>query len=174
MPSHHPVHTSDAYTSTPNRAPANPLAVHDDPTTSERPSILAALQISFRLLRQAMFRPSVLWPTAYMFCLAATPGASSAMFYFQTVELGFTPKFLGEIQLVAAVSSLVGKFHTCFSLFTIFCLPVHHLLTCTDLQSIIQALSDVLHLPRGKSQGWLFTIDLHKCAFLCGAMRKSG
>lgn len=30
------------------------------------------------------------------------------MFFFQTNELGFTPTFLGDVQLAVALASLVG------------------------------------------------------------------
>lgn len=38
----------------------------------------------------------------------ATPTAETAMFYFQTNALGFTPEFLGRVRLAGAVASLAG------------------------------------------------------------------
>ena len=40
--------------------------------------------------------------------MQATPTSETAMFYFQTNKLGFTPEFLGRVRLVAAVASLAG------------------------------------------------------------------
>ncbi|MEW5296955.1 MAG: hypothetical protein WDW36_000198 [Sanguina aurantia] len=127
--SHHPPHsTGSARSSTEPRRPT-PLpsqrapAPHHTHATARRrhpqpgePAVLESLRSHVGLLRRAVLRPAILWPTAYMFLLSATPSAPSAMFYFQTVELGFTPKFLGEVQLVAAVSSLVGVglYERCF------------------------------------------------------------
>lgn len=51
----------------------------------------------------------VLGPLAFVLLLSATPTADSAMFYYQTNELGFTPQFLGQVQLAAAASSLAGQ-----------------------------------------------------------------
>lgn len=39
--------------------------------------------------------------------LQATPSADSAMFFFQTNELGFTPEFLGRVRLAGSLASLV-------------------------------------------------------------------
>ena len=38
----------------------------------------------------------------------ATPTAETAMFYFQTNALGFSPEFLGRVRLAGALASLVG------------------------------------------------------------------
>lgn len=40
--------------------------------------------------------------------LQATPSADSAMFYFQTNQLGFTPEFLGRVRLAACLAQLGG------------------------------------------------------------------
>ena len=38
----------------------------------------------------------------------ATPTSETAMFYFQTNALGFTPEFLGRVRLAGSCASLVG------------------------------------------------------------------
>jgi hypothetical protein len=38
----------------------------------------------------------------------ATPTAETAMFYFQTNTLGFTPEFLGRVRLAGSLASLAG------------------------------------------------------------------
>ncbi|KAM7277968.1 hypothetical protein ACFE04_005102 [Oxalis oulophora] len=38
----------------------------------------------------------------------ATPHSDSAMFYFTTNQLGFTPEFLGRVKLVTSIASLIG------------------------------------------------------------------
>ncbi|KAK6146057.1 hypothetical protein DH2020_019926 [Rehmannia glutinosa] len=56
----------------------------------------------------AVKQPNVLLPTLFIFLWQATPQSDSAMFYFTTNELGFTPEFLGRVKLVTSVASLVG------------------------------------------------------------------
>ncbi|KAE8077061.1 hypothetical protein FH972_015666 [Carpinus fangiana] len=59
-------------------------------------------------LWEAVRQPSVLLPTIFLFLWQATPQSDSAMFYFTTNKLGFTPEFLGRVKLVTSVASLVG------------------------------------------------------------------
>ena len=47
-------------------------------------------------------------PTLFVFLWQATPNPGTAMFYFQTNELGFAPEFLGRVALARAVAALVG------------------------------------------------------------------
>ncbi|XP_017415002.1 folate-biopterin transporter 1, chloroplastic isoform X2 [Vigna angularis] len=51
---------------------------------------------------------SVFLPTLFIFLWQATPQSDSAMFYFTTNSLGFTPEFLGRVKLVTSVASLLG------------------------------------------------------------------
>ncbi|KAK7270571.1 hypothetical protein RIF29_23809 [Crotalaria pallida] len=53
-------------------------------------------------------QPSVFLPTLFIFLWQATPQSDSAMFYFSTNSLGFTPEFLGRVKLVTSVASLLG------------------------------------------------------------------
>ncbi|XP_073301271.1 folate-biopterin transporter 1, chloroplastic-like [Primulina huaijiensis] len=53
-------------------------------------------------------QPNVFLPTVFIFLWQATPHSDSAMFYFTTNRLGFTPEFLGRVKLVTSVASLVG------------------------------------------------------------------
>lgn len=70
---------------------------------------------SIRVLKQqaaelwsAVSRRDIWAPAIFMFCWQATPSAGSAMFFFQTNELGFTPEFLGQVELGCALASLGG------------------------------------------------------------------
>lgn len=56
----------------------------------------------------AVKEPNVLLPTLFIFLWQATPQSDSAMFYFTTNKLGFTPEFLGRVKLVTSVASLLG------------------------------------------------------------------
>ncbi|CAL9104651.1 unnamed protein product [Musa textilis] len=53
-------------------------------------------------------QPDILYPTLFLFLWQATPQSDSAMFFFVTNKLGFTPEFLGRVKLVTSVASLVG------------------------------------------------------------------
>lgn len=53
-------------------------------------------------------QPSILLPTLFIFLWQATPQSDSAMFFFITNKLGFTPEFLGRVTLVTSVASLLG------------------------------------------------------------------
>ncbi|KAL5712582.1 hypothetical protein ACHQM5_014741 [Ranunculus cassubicifolius] len=56
----------------------------------------------------AIKQPNVFLPTLFIFLWQATPHSESAMFYFTTNQLGFTPEFLGRVKLVTSVASLLG------------------------------------------------------------------
>nr|XP_043613546.1 folate-biopterin transporter 1, chloroplastic [Erigeron canadensis] len=59
-------------------------------------------------LWQAVKQPNVFLPTMFIFLWQATPHSESAMFYFTTNKLGFTPEFLGRVKLVTSIASLLG------------------------------------------------------------------
>ncbi|KAJ7954864.1 folate-biopterin transporter 1, chloroplastic-like [Quillaja saponaria] len=56
----------------------------------------------------AVRQPNVFLPTLFIFLWQATPQSDSAMFYFTTNALGFTPEFLGRVKLVTSIASLLG------------------------------------------------------------------
>ncbi|XP_038906679.1 folate-biopterin transporter 1, chloroplastic isoform X2 [Benincasa hispida] len=56
----------------------------------------------------AVRQPNVYLPTLFIFLWQATPQSDSAMFFFTTNKLGFTPEFLGRVKLVSSIASLVG------------------------------------------------------------------
>jgi folate/biopterin transporter len=61
-----------------------------------------------RLTRKAISNKSILLPAAFLFLWQATPTSDAAFFYFTTNELGFQPEFLGRVNLVVSIASLVG------------------------------------------------------------------
>lgn len=63
---------------------------------------------SFAQLWEAVKQPNVYYPTLFVFLWQATPQSDSAMFFFTTNKLGFTPEFLGRVKLVTSIASLVG------------------------------------------------------------------
>ncbi|KAF8392399.1 hypothetical protein HHK36_022741 [Tetracentron sinense] len=59
-------------------------------------------------LWNAVRQPNIFLPTLFIFLWQATPQSDSAMFFFTTNKLGFTPEFLGRVKLVTSVASLLG------------------------------------------------------------------
>ncbi|KAK4434037.1 Folate-biopterin transporter 1, chloroplastic [Sesamum alatum] len=71
-------------------------------------AFLASSKNSIKQLWGAVKQPGVFLPTLFIFLWQATPQSDSAMFYFTTNQLGFTPEFLGRVKLVTSVASLAG------------------------------------------------------------------
>ncbi|XP_062177838.1 folate-biopterin transporter 1, chloroplastic [Alnus glutinosa] len=86
--------------------PVLPARGHNLPMASL--SFLESSKQNIIQLWDAVRQPSVLLPTIFLFLWQATPQSDSAMFYFTTNKLGFTPEFLGRVKLVTSVASLVG------------------------------------------------------------------
>lgn len=59
-------------------------------------------------LRQAITQKAIWLPTAFIFIWQATPKAEAPFFFFVTNELHFQPEFLGVVNLVTSVASIVG------------------------------------------------------------------
>ncbi|XAR57254.1 hypothetical protein NMG60_11025322 [Bertholletia excelsa] len=72
------------------------------------PDFFGSSKDSIILLWNAVKQPNVFLPTLFIFLWQATPQSDSAMFYFTTNKLGFTPEFLGRVKLVTSVASLLG------------------------------------------------------------------
>uniref|UniRef100_A0A0E0HX78 Major facilitator superfamily (MFS) profile domain-containing protein n=1 Tax=Oryza nivara TaxID=4536 RepID=A0A0E0HX78_ORYNI len=61
-----------------------------------------------RQLWTSVKQPNIFLPTLFIFLWQATPKSDSAMFFFITNKLGFTPEFLGRVKLVTSIASLLG------------------------------------------------------------------
>ncbi|KAL2922619.1 Folate-biopterin transporter 1 chloroplastic [Bienertia sinuspersici] len=72
------------------------------------PKLIESFNHSVVQLWDAVKQPIVYYPTLFVFLWQATPHSDSAMFYFTTNKLGFTPEFLGRVKLVTSVASLLG------------------------------------------------------------------
>lgn len=67
-----------------------------------------AIKHQLNQLRKAIYQKSIWLPTAFIFIWHATPNAESAFFFFFTNELHFKPEFLGRINLVTSIASILG------------------------------------------------------------------
>ncbi|XP_044487380.1 folate-biopterin transporter 1, chloroplastic-like isoform X1 [Mangifera indica] len=72
------------------------------------PGFLESSKQNIIQLWGAVRQPNVFLPTLFIFLWQATPHSDSAMFYFTTNKLGFTPEFLGRVKLVTSIASLLG------------------------------------------------------------------
>ncbi|CAL5209671.1 unnamed protein product [Lathyrus oleraceus] len=73
-----------------------------------QPEFLESSKQSIIQLWVSVRQPSIFLPTLFIFLWQATPQSDSAMFYFNTNSLGFTPEFLGRVKLVTSIASLLG------------------------------------------------------------------
>ncbi|KAI8010176.1 hypothetical protein LOK49_LG06G03010 [Camellia lanceoleosa] len=72
------------------------------------PSFFESSKHNIIQLWEAVKQPNVFLPTLFIFLWQSTPQSDSAMFFFTTNKLGFTPEFLGRVKLVTSVASLLG------------------------------------------------------------------
>ncbi|XP_010510106.1 PREDICTED: folate-biopterin transporter 1, chloroplastic [Camelina sativa] len=72
------------------------------------PGFLQTSKQNMIQLWSAIKQPNVFLPTLFIFLWQATPHSDSAMFYFTTNKLGFTPEFLGRVKFVTSIASLLG------------------------------------------------------------------
>ena len=82
-----------------------PSSSSSSPSKTSKLSIVLA---QARTLIAALLHPAVFGPAAFIFCYGTPPRAGSAMFYFYTNELHFTPEFIGRINLLDGAAQLAG------------------------------------------------------------------
>jgi len=96
-----------------------PLLIAGAATLVDEKPVLKSEMISreglsndFKIMTGKVFelskRRDVWAPALFVFLLSATPSAGTAMFYFNTNELGFTPEFLGRVAFLRAFAALAG------------------------------------------------------------------
>ncbi|MQL93725.1 hypothetical protein Taro_026367 [Colocasia esculenta] len=103
----------DAYAFLPLMTSAVAVLVKEQCTSSSRGlnlpiGFLEGSRQNIAQLWDAVKQPSIFLPTLFIFLWQATPQSDSAMFFFTTNKLGFTPEFLGRVKLVTSVASLAG------------------------------------------------------------------
>lgn len=70
--------------------------------------LVESIRIQMVFLWETVKQPTIFLPTLFIFLWQATPRSDTALFYFLTNQLGFGPEFLGRVNLVTSVASLVG------------------------------------------------------------------
>ena len=96
-----------------------PLMIAGASTLVQEKPIVETAQVSsegvlsdFKAMSGKLFqvakRRDIWAPAFFVFLWQATPSAGTAMFYFNTNELGFSPEFLGRVALVRAFCALGG------------------------------------------------------------------
>ena len=59
-------------------------------------------------LKETLMNKSIYLPIFFICLWKSTPSPDTAMFYFSTNELGFSPEFLGRVSLVGSIASFIG------------------------------------------------------------------
>ncbi|CAK0783008.1 hypothetical protein CVIRNUC_006203 [Coccomyxa viridis] len=75
-----------------------------------RVSKVERVKAQLRTLWHAVLMPEILLPAAFIFLWQASPSPAGSMFFFYTNYLGFTPEFVGRIQLLDGVAQLLGVY----------------------------------------------------------------
>jgi len=68
------------------------------------------VQSQISSLWEAIKKPEIYKPAAFIFLWQSTPTTEGAMLFFMTDDLGFGPEILGRIRFIGAMSSLLGVF----------------------------------------------------------------
>ncbi|CAL5226019.1 g8825 [Coccomyxa viridis] len=103
--------------------------------------LLNRLQVQAVALWNAINQRSILLPAVFVFLWQATPTADTAMFYFQTNALGFTPEFLGRVRLAGSLASLAGVAVYNFSLKDV---PLRKMFLYTSLLGAVLGMTQIL------------------------------
>ncbi|KXZ54488.1 hypothetical protein GPECTOR_4g553 [Gonium pectorale] len=99
-------------------------------------------------LWSALSAPSIAGPVSFLVLLSATPSADDAVFFWQVETLGFTPAFLGGVQLAGALASLAGVvlYQTLFKT-----VPLRSLLMWGTLLGVLLRSTDLLLVTRANT-----------------------
>uniref|UniRef100_A0A0E0D852 Major facilitator superfamily (MFS) profile domain-containing protein n=1 Tax=Oryza meridionalis TaxID=40149 RepID=A0A0E0D852_9ORYZ len=84
------------------------LPLGENATSSSGSGLIESSKEHIMQIWSSVKQPNIFLPTLFIFLWQATPQSDSAMFFFITDKLGFTPEFLGRVTLVTSIASLVG------------------------------------------------------------------
>uniref|UniRef100_A0A0D9W036 Major facilitator superfamily (MFS) profile domain-containing protein n=1 Tax=Leersia perrieri TaxID=77586 RepID=A0A0D9W036_9ORYZ len=84
------------------------LPLGQDATSSSGSGFIETSKRHIMQIWTSVKQPNIFLPTLFIFLWQATPQSDSAMFFFITNKLGFTPEFLGRVTLVTSIASLLG------------------------------------------------------------------
>uniref|UniRef100_A0A0E0P2G9 Major facilitator superfamily (MFS) profile domain-containing protein n=1 Tax=Oryza rufipogon TaxID=4529 RepID=A0A0E0P2G9_ORYRU len=84
------------------------LPLGENATSSSDSGLIESSKEHIMQIWSSVKQPNIFLPTLFIFLWQATPQSDSAMFFFITNKLGFTPEFLGRVTLVTSIASLVG------------------------------------------------------------------
>lgn len=80
----------------------------DHKVTDEDIEVKRTFKEKFALLFEAVSRPEIAYPCAFIFMLNATPATGASWFFFYTDVLHFDAEFLGTVNLVGSLCTLAG------------------------------------------------------------------
>jgi folate/biopterin transporter len=130
-------------------------------TRSSAGSTLQDMKLKVKEIFSTLKQPSIYLPVLFVFMWQATPSPDTAMFYFYTSQLGFTPEFLGRLRLVSSIASLLGVLTYRTYLKSV---PLKRILFWTAITSVPLGLSQTLltsHINRniGIPDDWFTLTD---------------
>ena len=74
----------------------------------DQPPQWSTLWEQVKPLGRTVKQRSIWMPTVFILLWQSTPSSTAAFFFFTTNDLGFEPEFLGRVQLVVSIASLLG------------------------------------------------------------------
>ena len=96
---------------------------------------------TIRLLLNFFRQKEILFPVCFIFLLAVRPSSNLAIFYFYTTELAFSAEFIGVLQLIHSLGSIIGVYvynRFCkFVSFKRFFITTTLIYVCLDMSQII-------------------------------------
>lgn len=76
--------------------------IHDEPYINQ--------QSNWNRVVEFVKKPAILRPIIFLLIFMITPSCSSAMFYFYTNELKFSPDFMGQLRFANSIASILGVY----------------------------------------------------------------
>lgn len=81
---------------------------HDTELRSELNIFANRNASTFKRVIEFVKKPAIFRPIIFLLLFMITPSCSSAMFYFYTNELNFSPDFLGQLKFANSVAGIIG------------------------------------------------------------------
>ena len=100
---------------------------------------------NFKMISDFLSQPEIYKPLAFLFVFLMTPSSGSAMFYFYTNELKFSPEFMGELKLAGSIAVLIGIF--LYNRFLVD-IPFRKIFLWTTLSCFVLSLAQIVLTTR--------------------------
>lgn len=104
-----------------------------------------ASETNLSKLKKFFLQKTIFYPICFIFLLTVRPSSNQAIFFFYTNELGFLPDFIGILQLVHSLGSILGVYF-----YNKFCkfVPFRKFFICTTLIYVCLDLTQIILVKR--------------------------